>query len=105
MKADRDLINQRVAWPNEANHPKSMVTPRISLPNTDKSILKPRLEEQKRLVSIENLVDIESEAVLQLDRLMKIRTGKKKVPEELNQLIEEQREVVKSIQRQIAINK
>ena len=105
MKADRDLINQRVNWPNEANHPKSLVTPQISLPNTDKSVLKPSTEEYRRSHSIKNLVDIESEAVLQLDRLMKIRSGRKKVPQELNQLIEEQREVVKSIQLQIAKNK
>lgn len=105
MKADQDLINQRVNWPNEANHPKSMVTPQVSLPSADKSTLKPSQEEHQRLHSIKNLVEIESEAVLQLDRLMKIRTGKKKVPQELNQLIEEQREVVKSIQLQIAKNK
>ena len=36
---------------------------------------------------------------------MKIRSGKKKVPEDLNRLIEEQREVVFTIQRQIAKNK
>merc|ERR1719378_788143 len=103
MKADADLINARTVMPNEALYPRSMVTPKVMI-DTDKSDLVPSLLKPSSS-SAKNLIDFETEAVLQLDHLMKIRSGKKKVPEDLNRLIEEQREVVFTIQKQIAKNK
>ena len=108
MKADRDLIQERVTGPNEAIYPRSMVTPKLTLhqPSLDKSTLVPSnstsSSNEQRPTQHKHLIDMESEAVLQLDHLMKIRAGKKNVPDELNELIEEQRDVVNAIQKQIA---
>ena len=109
MKADQDLIRERVTGPNSAYYPSSMVTPKLTLntPTTDKSTLVPSSSSNfessaAQSPTRQNLIDMESEAVLQLDHLMKIRAGRKNVPDELNKLIEEQRDIVYSIQRQIA---
>ena len=110
MKADQDLIRERVTGPNSAYYPSSMVTPKLTLntPTTDKSTLVPSSSSNFESSAAQSptrqkhLIDMESEAVLQLDHLMKIRAGRKNVPDELNKLIEEQRDIVYSIQRQIA---
>ena len=63
MKADADLINARTIMPNEALYPRSMVTPKVMI-DTDKSDLVPALLKPSSS-SAKNLIDFETEAVLQ----------------------------------------
>ena len=63
MKADNDLLNARTMMPNEAKYPRSMVTPKIMI-DAYKSDLVPATLKPSSF-STKNLVDFETEAVLQ----------------------------------------